>query len=164
MLVPLYSCTTWILMKQLEHKLDKNYTKDAACSFENILGAAPNKTAATRLLTSHLASNSIYIQTIMIIIMNRNNFVFLFRFPPWRYNYTSYQFLTSTLADVFIGIWVTASLLKSPGLISVFCILYSLDSLIDFQLFQTSFQSFVDCSKCANYNWYYRYSHVLQRF
>ena len=37
-------------MEHLEKKLDGNY---AACYFEQILEAAPNKTVAVRPLTSH---------------------------------------------------------------------------------------------------------------
>ena len=51
MSVPWYSCTTWILMKCLEKKLDEN---DVAYCFEQILEAAVYITAVVQLLTSHL--------------------------------------------------------------------------------------------------------------
>ena len=38
----------------------------------------------------------------------------------------------------------------------------SLDLSPKFQLFQSSFQTFGDCSKCVNYNWYYSHLHIPQ--
>ena len=49
-----YSCTAWI-----EEKAWWELCKDAAaCSFEQILAAAPNKTAVARPLVSHLTNYS----------------------------------------------------------------------------------------------------------
>ena len=44
------------------------------------------------------------------------------------------------------------------------CSLGSFDSFFDFQPFQSSFQDFWYCSKCAHDNWYHRHLHVLQFF
>ena len=61
---------------------------------------------------------------------------------------------------------MTASLLKSPGLSSIFwpiSIILSLDGLHSsgfFQVFQSLFQSFDDCTKSTNYNWYHHRFHV----
>ena len=44
---------------------------------------------------------------------------------------------------------------------------YSLDGFStssDFQFFQSPYQSFGDCSKPTNYNWYYRHPYVPQFF
>ena len=59
--VPLYSCATWTLMKHLEKKLHFDLYKDTLCCFEQILEASPLKTAAVRLLSSHLTNHSIKI-------------------------------------------------------------------------------------------------------
>ena len=48
-----YGCTTYTLMKFLEKKLDRNCRKDSACYFEQILEAAPYKTAAVWPPSSH---------------------------------------------------------------------------------------------------------------
>ena len=69
---------------------------------------------------------------------------------------------------VFTGVWVTANLFKSPGLFSVFwpisTLLY-LDSFHPsryFQVLQSLYQSFGDCTK--NTNWHNHHFHVPQFF
>ena len=65
------------------------------------------------------------------------------------------------------GVLVTASLLKSSGLSSVFwliCILGGLHSSSNFQLHKSRNQSFGDCTKSTNYNFNHRHSHVPQFF
>ena len=52
--VQLYGGTTWTLRKRLEKNLDGKKNKDATCSFEQIMEAAPNKTTAVGPLSSNL--------------------------------------------------------------------------------------------------------------
>ena len=68
------------------------------------------------------------------------------------------------------GDWVTASLLKSPGLFSAFwrsqqcCYLDGLLPSHYFWVLQSLYQSFGDYTKSTNYNWYHRHFHVPQFF
>ena len=62
---------------------------------------------------------------------------------------------------------MTASLLQSLGLFSIFWPICSLDCLRSssyFQVPQSIYQSFGECTKCTNYNWYHRHFHVPQFF
>ena len=63
-------------------------------------------------------------------------------------------------------VWETPSLFKSPGLFSVFwrsqkCFLHPSRY---FQVLQSLYQSFSDCTKSTKYNWYNRHFHVPQFF
>ena len=49
----LYGCATWSLMKCLE-KERRDFHKDAACCFENILKTAPRKRVVELTLVSHI--------------------------------------------------------------------------------------------------------------
>ena len=75
-------------------------------------------------------------------------------------------FHTSVSWWSFIRVWVTASLLKSPGLFYVSgqsqqrCHLNGLYSSSYFQVLQSLYQSFGDCAGSTNYNWYHRHFHV----
>ena len=67
----------------------------------------------------------------------------------------------------FARVWVTASLLKSPGLFSVFWPICSLDghhTSTYFQILQSLYQSFGDCIESTNYYWHNRHFHVPQFF
>ena len=56
--VLLYGCTTSTLIKYPEKKTRWKLHKDATCGFEQILEAAPHKTAAVQLLISHLTNHA----------------------------------------------------------------------------------------------------------
>ena len=64
----------------------------------------------------------------------------------------------------FTGVWLTESLLRSPGHVSAFwptsTTLYF--RWFDFQVIQTPYQAFGNRSKCTNYNWYHRHFHLPQ--
>ena len=82
----------------------------------------------------------------------------------WEFFYISVSWWFST------GVWVTANLLKSPGLFLVFwpiSKILQLDSLCSSsysQVFRFLYQSFCDCTECTNYNWYHCHFHVLLFF
>ena len=63
---------------------------------------------------------------------------------------------------------MTASLHKSLELFSVFkpisVMLYRLYSSFYFQVLQSLYQSFGDCTECTNYDWYHRQFHIPQFF
>ena len=65
---------------------------------------------------------------------------------------------------------VIGSILKSPGFSSVFwsiliLLLFEWSSLVFFyQVLQVLYQSFGDCTKSTNYNWYHRHFQVPQFF
>ena len=58
--VPLlmYGCTTWMLMKCIQKRLEKNYTIMLHSISNKFLKEHPHKTAAVRPLTSHLTNYS----------------------------------------------------------------------------------------------------------
>ena len=120
-----------------------------------------------------------------LIILVVNSFFFLARIGVWNYwglvckgqpragvslyyyfYYSLRVFHISVSWLSFTGVWVTASLFKSPGLFSVFWPI----SII--QLFQWSplvllfpstlslYHSFDDCTKSTNYNWYKSHFHI----
>ena len=65
------------------------------------------------------------------------------------------------------GVWVTTSVQDSSqysGLSQQYCSLNCLHSSFYFQVPQSLYQSFGDCTKCINYNSYNRYFHVPQFF
>ena len=68
----------------------------------------------------------------------------------------------------FTGVWVTASLLKSPGLFPVFwliSIMVWFGQSSPVLLFPSPpVQSFGDCTKSTNYNWYNHHFHISQFF
>ena len=70
----------------------------------------------------------------------------------------------------FTRVWVTETLFKSPGLFSVFrpiSTLLCLDGLhwfSYFQILQSLYQSFGDCTERINQNWFHRHFHVSQLF
>ena len=49
----LYGCTTWTLTKQLERKLDGNYTRMFESSIEQVLATTPHETPTIRTLAPH---------------------------------------------------------------------------------------------------------------
>ena len=77
-------------------------------------------------------------------------------FTPWKF---------------FTEVWVT-SLFKSPGLFSVFWLISKMQLVRwsppppsrYFQVLQSLYQSFGDCTKSSNYNWYNRHFHMPQFF
>ena len=78
------------------------------------------------------------------------------------------DFQTSVSRWSFTGVWVTTSHLESSGLFSVFWpilifISGQVDGLylfFDFQVFQSLYRAFGNCSERTNYNWYHRHFHV----
>ena len=58
MSVLLYGCTTWILTKYLDKKLDGNYIKMLEAVLNKSWKQHPIKTADALLLTSHLTNHS----------------------------------------------------------------------------------------------------------
>ena len=71
------------------------------------------------------------------------------------YYYSLWDFHTSASWWSFTGVWVRPSLLKFPGVFSIFWQCYSLDgvrSCSDFQLYQSSNQTFGDRSERTNYD------------
>ena len=71
----------------------------------------------------------------------------------------------------FAGVWATASLIKSPGHFSVF---WPTLTMLSFRwsplirwlptLSSPTYEAFVDCSKCTNYNCYHNHLHVRLLF
>ena len=53
MLILLYGCTTWTIIKHMEKKLDGNYKRMLKAILNQSLEVAPNKAAAVRPLTTH---------------------------------------------------------------------------------------------------------------
>ena len=78
--------------------------------------------------------------------------------------YSLQVFHTSIRWWFFTKVWVTESLLRSPGLFRVFklilTILVGFNCSSDFQFLQSFFQAIGDHFKCTNYNWYLCYSYV----
>ena len=61
-------------------------------------------------------------------------------------------------------VWVTASFLRFPGWSEQCCRPDGLYSFSDFHLFEFPIQSFGNCSKHTNYNWYHHHPHIPQVF
>ena len=84
---------------------------------------------------------------------------------PILYYYYFKRFHTSVNWWFTTGVWVTTSLLKSPGLFSVFWSILIV-RLGDFylsiylQVLESLYQSFDDCTDRINYNWYHSHFHV----
>ena len=76
-------------------------------------------------------------------------------------------FHTSVSWKSSTAVWVTVSLFKSPGLFSVFwptliMLKFGWPPLVLlFPCPPSLYQSFGDCTECANYNWYHRHSLLL---
>ena len=89
------------------------------------------------------------------------------------HHYYYYNFFTLSIVFhpssswiFFTGVWMIESLLKSPGLSSVFWLIYiaivwmvSIRPLISKSSSLLS-QFFVDCTEHSNYNWYHRHLHI----
>ena len=60
----------------------------------------------------------------------------------------------------FTGVWVTACLRDS----SQYAVVWMVSMLSYSQVLQSLFQSFGDCTKSSNYNWYHCHFHVLHFF
>ena len=78
-------------------------------------------------------------------------------------------FHTSVSQWFHFGVWVTTSLLKSPGLLVFWptqqcCSFNGLHSSSFFQVLLSLYQSFVDHAEYANYNWYHCHFYILQFF
>ena len=87
------------------------------------------------------------------------------------YYLLSFEFFTSALVNGFSleFEWqqVSSSLQDSSQYFGRSQQCYSLDSLHSssyFQVLQPLYQSFGDCTKCTNYNWYHHHFHVPQFF
>ena len=81
-----------------------------------------------------------------------SSFLLSFNFTLW---------LAGTAKSTILQfLFVIASLLKFPGLFSVFCPISDKGRPSRLQLRVWSFQFFGDCSECTTYNWYHCRFHV----
>ena len=69
-------------------------------------------------------------------------------------------FHTSVNWWILTGVWVTASLFKSPGFLSVFWPIPMMFSFWIVTTYRFISKSFGDCTEHINYNWYHSHFHV----
>ena len=102
-----------------------------------------------------------------------SNFLFSFAFTPWSariiiiiiITFLLWEFFHTSISKWFPRVWVTASLLKSPELYSVFWLYYGWTPLVLlFPYPPVPVPILCDCTKPTNYNWYHHHFHVPHFF